>query len=211
MIRQIAKPLSLLTLLAQLTACAITQAPAPVEDRGPGSTQPGANAPVPRNEDGVEVYAVPARPGGAYQERSVPLDQPAPAPVENPQAYNATRPDTFNTDNSQQSPAVVALLDSAGAAVGAGNLDGAAASLERALRIEPRNAAIWQRLADVRLRQQQPAQAEAMAVKSNTLAGGDRKLMAGNWRIIAAARNMQGDAGGAQEAEARAAQLSSPY
>jgi predicted Zn-dependent protease len=90
----------------------------------------------------------------------------------------------------------------------AGDADGAAASLERALRIDSRDARLWQRLAVVRLQQGHPVQAEAMAVRSNGLARGDRALMARNWRIIAEARRMAGDEAGAREADARANALS---
>jgi tetratricopeptide (TPR) repeat protein len=83
----------------------------------------------------------------------------------------------------------------------------AAALLERALRIEPRNAALWHNLAAVRLSQQRYSQAESLALRSNSLAGADRKLQADNWRVIAAARGGRGDQAGARRAEDRAARL----
>ncbi|MEJ2154345.1 MAG: tetratricopeptide repeat protein [Desulfobacteraceae bacterium] len=51
-------------------------------------------------------------------------------------------------------------------------VDEARANLERAVRIEPRNPLLWQELARVQLEQGQYRQAENMAAKSNTLAGG---------------------------------------
>jgi tetratricopeptide (TPR) repeat protein len=104
-------------------------------------------------------------------------------------------------------PAVVALLQSSRQQAQAGQPARAAALLERALRIEPRNAALWHNLAAVRLSQQRYAQAESLALRSNSLAGTDRKLQAANWRLIAAARRGQGDQAGARRAEERAAQL----
>jgi tetratricopeptide (TPR) repeat protein len=101
----------------------------------------------------------------------------------------------------------VALLDSAANHVGSGQLDNAAADLERALRIEPRNAAIWHDLGQIRLHQRQYDQAEAMASKSNALSGNNRSLQARNWRLIAVARRSQGDSAGADAADARAVQL----
>jgi predicted Zn-dependent protease len=83
----------------------------------------------------------------------------------------------------------------------AGQLDHSAANLERALRISPRNPVLWQRLAEVHLRQGDPYQAEAMAIKSNSLTGSDPQLARNNWRIIAHARRLQGNAQGAGEAE----------
>jgi tetratricopeptide (TPR) repeat protein len=102
------------------------------------------------------------------------------------------------------SPAVVALLENAEEQQRTGQYDSAAATLERALRIEPDNAHLWHELAKVRLRQQQWAQAEQMAMKSLRLATGDRLLAAANWRLIAAARQGSGDLAGSREAERQA-------
>lgn len=104
-------------------------------------------------------------------------------------------------------PAVVALLDTARVDADAGRVDAAAASLERALRIEPRNAVLWHELASVRLRQGQSDQAASLAAKSNTLAGANRALKAKNWRLIAHARNERGDINGANDASLKAEAL----
>lgn len=124
-----------------------------------------------------------------------PSETAAPAPVEQPSAA------------PQGNQAVVALLDSAANHVGSGQLDKAASDLERALRIEPRNAAIWHDLGQIRLHQQQYDQAEAMASKSNALASSNRSLQARNWRLMSVARRSRGDAAGADAAEAQAVQL----
>jgi predicted Zn-dependent protease len=105
------------------------------------------------------------------------------------------------------SQSVVALLDSADKYVRSNQLDKAGAALERALRIEPRNAGIWHDLAQIRLHQGQYQQAESLANNSSSLAGGNRALQARNWRLMAAARKASGNTAGAEEAEARAAQL----
>ncbi|MFC1684171.1 tetratricopeptide repeat protein [Pseudomonadota bacterium] len=89
----------------------------------------------------------------------------------------------------------------------AGDLVGAASNLERALRIEPRNAHLWNQLAHVRLSQQQFGQAADLAAKSNSLAGADRWLRRDNWQLIAKARRQTGDLGGARTAEQKAASL----
>ncbi len=181
----------LLTLILVLTmaGCA-TESPAPVEDRSNGTTHRSETQAAPQT-DGVEVFPA----------QSAPLTQQSmPQPLE-------TRPAPQAAPPRPQSPAVVALLDNADRQAGSGNLDSAAAALERALRIEPRNASLWQRLADIRLRQKQPDQAESLALKSNTLAVGDAATQAGNWRIIAKARRSRGDAAGASQAESRAVAL----
>src|SRR5512139_3817794 len=89
--------------------------------------------------------------------------------------------------------AVIALLDRAHLDAGAGRPDAAGATLERALRIEPRNARLWHELAQLRLAQGQYAQAVALAQKSNSFAGTQRRLQAMNWRVIAQARIAQGN------------------
>lgn len=117
------------------------------------------------------------------------------------------------TTQSQMPPrpsdntAVQALLNKAHADTAAGRLDAAEAGLERALRIEPRNPVLWQELARVRLDQRQYGQAENLAAKSNALAGGNRYLLAENWRIIGEARNRRGDLEGARAAFAKAREL----
>lgn len=112
-----------------------------------------------------------------------PPSAPAPAPVPPPAARS-------------ENIAVAGLMENARADVAAGRLSNAAASLERALRIEPRNPRLWQELARVRLRQGQYAQAESLAARSNAWAGGDHALRAENARIIAEARELSGRSGG---------------
>lgn len=103
-------------------------------------------------------------------------------------------------------PPVLALLDEAEGSRQSGQLDAAAAALERAIRIQPRNALLWHRLAAVRLQQQQPGLAEDLAKKSLILAGGDAALTKQNWTLIAEARRLRGDTAGADEAASRATQ-----
>jgi cytochrome c-type biogenesis protein CcmH/NrfG len=96
--------------------------------------------------------------------------------------------------------AVVALLDTAHSQSSSGKFEAAGVSLERALRIEPYNPRLWQELARVRFGQGQYREAENLALKSNTLAGGDRTLLTENWRLIGQARTRLGDYQGAQAA-----------
>ncbi|MFL6572483.1 MAG: tetratricopeptide repeat protein [Burkholderiales bacterium] len=103
--------------------------------------------------------------------------------------------------------AVAGLMESARADAAAGKLSTAAASIERALRIEPRNPRLWQELARVRLQQGQLVQAENVAARSNSFAGSDSALRAENWRLIAQAREARGDADGARAARDSAEKL----
>jgi Tfp pilus assembly protein PilF len=105
-------------------------------------------------------------------------------------------------------PAVVSLLNTASAQSRAGDNARAAATLERAITIEPNNAWLWHRLAEVRIKEGRLDQAAGLAAKSNALAGTDRSLQAENWKLIAEARRRQGDAGGAATAASEAARLS---
>lgn len=60
----------------------------------------------------------------------------------------------------------------------------AAAFLERALRIEPRNGFLWHRLARVRMYQGQYSLAENLIQKSNALAGDDQDLLQKNQQLL---------------------------
>ena len=103
--------------------------------------------------------------------------------------------------------AVVALLDRADNYRQAGDIGNEAATIERALRIDPRNARLWHRLAAARLDQGKPQQAEQLALKSNALSAGDTRLQASNWKLVARARWSKNDSAGARAAEEKAGEL----
>jgi len=109
-----------------------------------------------------------------------PVSEQSPPPVE-----QAPPPQAQPRENT----AIAGLMESARADAAGGRLPNAAASLERALRIEPRNPRLWQELARVRLQQGEFAQAESMAARSNSWAGADSTLRAENQRIIEDARS----------------------
>jgi Tfp pilus assembly protein PilF len=111
---------------------------------------------------------------------------PQPAPVETSPPPPVEQPAPSST--ARESVAVAGLMDSARSDAGAGRLAEAAATLERALRIEPRNPRLWQELAHLRLQQGDFPQAESLAQRSNSWAGSDTALRAENARIIEQAR-----------------------
>lgn len=108
---------------------------------------------------------------------TAPEPEPAPEPAPPPPV-----------SQKQETIAVAGLMESARADVAAGRLATAAASLERALRIEPRNPRLWHDLAQVRLRQGQFAQAASLAQRSNAWVGSDTALREANDRVIEQAR-----------------------
>ena len=101
-------------------------------------------------------------------------------------------------------PAVERLMASARADEAASRLGSAEATIERALRIAPRDPRLWQQLARIRLQQGEYRQAESLAARSNTWAGGDNALRAENWSLIAQARDALGDSAGARAAQRNA-------
>ncbi|MGR9037638.1 MAG: tetratricopeptide repeat protein [Gammaproteobacteria bacterium] len=106
--------------------------------------------------------------------------------------------------SSSLSPAVGALMLAANENSQKGNIDTAAASIDRALKIEPRNPALYYKLALIRLKQSKPLEAENLAKKSALLAAGDRQLKKHSWLLIAHAREMRRDFKGARDARAKA-------
>jgi len=168
---------------------------APVEDRT-GSPNDNANY-------GNQVIEQPDSSATTTQARayvappsSSPVTAPTPAPVTGTQSQS-----------TRTNPAATSLVSIADAKVKGGQYDQAAASLERALRHDAKNADIWSRLAEVRLLQQDYSQAESTALKSNALSGNNKSLMSRNWRLISKSRRLRGDGVGADEAEVKAYQL----
>ena len=181
--------------------------PQPVVPRTPRaapSSTPAPAAPAAPSKSTVAL-APPPTVAPEPEPEPEPIQPPAPPPAP-PSTPPADLPPAEITREGNQ--AVAALLESADQYVKSKQLDKAGAALERALRIEPRNAGIWHDLAQIRLHQGQYQQAESLASKSNNLAGGNRGLQSSNWKVIASARKAAGNSLGAEEAEARASQFS---
>jgi Flp pilus assembly protein TadD len=132
---------------------------------------------------------------------TLPETPPAAPPVSTPETAPPTQPEAPPPPIARpETTAVAGLMESARNDADAGKLSTAAAALERALRIEPRNPRLWQELARVRLQQRQFVQAESTAARSNSFAGNDGALRAENWRLIAQSREARGDEEGARAA-----------
>lgn len=81
-----------------------------------------------------------------------------------------------------------------------GDMDAAIRAIERTVDVEPDDAVLWSRLAELRLQAGQAAMAEELAMRSNSLTSGNRLLRYRNWLIIEAARREQGDQEGSDAA-----------
>jgi cytochrome c-type biogenesis protein CcmH/NrfG len=124
-----------------------------------------------------------------------------------PQQRLPSSPPHSFTPKSQASnnPVVVSLLSSASQFEAQGNLGRAVASIERGLRIAPKDAHLWKHLARIRLQQNRTHQAILLSKKSIRFAGGNTNLLADNWLVIAEALKRQGDLNGAVDAKEKAA------
>lgn len=142
----------LLTTTGLLTACAsyvpVNEQPAPVERSEPDNEATPAlvGPPVPTPEPPAERPSTPS--------------SPAPAAPQDPPPATASS----------------TLLASVDAAIAEGDLERAAAVSERALRISPRDALIWYRLANIRYQQQHYADARGLARRALSYAGADASL-----------------------------------
>jgi Flp pilus assembly protein TadD len=86
------------------------------------------------------------------------------------------------------SAATQALLTQSRGHQAAGRYEQAAASIERALRIEPRQPLLWLELGNIRLKEGDFAQAEGMGRKALSLSAGDSALTARAEQLIATAK-----------------------
>jgi Flp pilus assembly protein TadD len=91
---------------------------------------------------------------------------------------STAQPRSNPTKMRQENAASAALLEQSRDERVAGNYADAAVSIERALRIDPNNPALWIELAEIKAAAGDFEQAEMMARKALTLAGSDRSIMA---------------------------------
>lgn len=88
-----------------------------------------------------------------------------------------------------------------------GQIDRAFTTAERAIRIDPKNAKLWNLLARIQLERSNFIQAEQLSRKSNLLSRDDRALQAENWRIISKALDQRGEKAEAKKALRKAWEL----
>lgn len=139
--------------------------------------EPTARTPEAPVTPGNRVPATSAtRPDGAVV---IPPGGEAPQPV-------GTRRDPRSTQPTarQEIPASAVLIEQSRDERASGSYAEAAATIERALRIDPNNPALWIELAEIKAAERDYDQAEMMARKALTLAGSDRSIMARAERLL---------------------------
>ena len=129
-------------------------------------------------------------------ETTAKAPEPAPAPV-------APSP-PVSTRHYQLGAATGALVAQAQTAGGHGDYLTAMSTLERAVRIEPRNPLVWIEMAKVRLAAGEAQQAESVARKAVALSEGDQRTSNEAWKQVALALKAQNRNPEAAAAEARA-------
>lgn len=190
-----------------VTGCAGTGGAIPVVDSGrsvSNDDRPGMPpvAPIPSQRDPV-VVLVPDGAGGSRPVESWPVESSDAEPVRSEPSRPSSSGSGLQPDEQLDGP-VLALLTSARQQEGQGDLNAASASLERAMRIAPREPQVLHQLAQVRLAQGDAAQAEQLAQRALSYADGRPTLQASLWQLIAEAREKQGNRSGAEQARERA-------
>jgi tetratricopeptide (TPR) repeat protein len=104
-------------------------------------------------------------------------------------------------------PATLSLVAQAHKQSQGGDYDQAAATLERALRIEPSNPLLWIELGEVRLGEKNADQADSMGRKALSLATGDTQAQSAAWRLIADSLRARNRNQEAADADGKAAGL----
>ena len=142
-------------MLMLLTACPSLRAPPPDFPEGPSAPSGAPGSAQP----------VPSTPNAP-----APPGEPPPRPV--PKQYRL-------------GPASTALVAQAHKQMTGGDFGLAAATIERAMRIEPDNPLLWIELGRVRYTSGDYSQADSMGHKALALATGDVQAQASAWRLIA--------------------------
>lgn len=181
--------------------------PGPLRDVGEG-----ASAVVNQGEESSVVTVMtppeaglPAIAAGEYPSTPIQVDAGSGADLFDSPAAIAVDPVPEVTSASRTIAAPVqALLNTAQQQRANGDLNGAASSLERALRIAPQEPQVLYRLSEIRLMQGDAAQAEQLAQRGLSYSSGRAGLQAGLWDLIAEARDKQGNSQGAAEARQKA-------
>ena len=168
-------------LLAVAAGCSLLSSP----ERAPAPVAPAAASPATTGSSAVSPPPVP------HASPMPPAEPLPPSSAPSPQ-------------HPELSPAAHALLAQAQTQQSEGDALGAASTLERAVRIEPRNPTLWTELARLRLATGEAPQAESLARKAVALSSGNPRAASEAWRVVADSLKAQRRNAEAREAEARA-------
>ena len=172
--------ISVLAAASLLSACSLFHSS---QAGSPASTAPGPST------------TTPSQPGTAQPEPGTPTPAVPEPPRPPPKQFKL-------------SPATAALVAQAHKQETGGDYAPAAATLERALRIEPENPLLWIELGQIRLSEGNAAQADSMGHKALALATGDAQAQASAWRLIADSLRARQRNQEAADADKKAATLS---
>jgi tetratricopeptide (TPR) repeat protein len=178
------------------------------QEQGQGQNQP-AQAPSAASQESLETGEVPS----AAEPEALPSTQHYSSPgLSIEPAIVAPPPPPIPSFSPLESfaplsPAVNALTLAANQNSKSGNIESATTTIERAIRIEPRNATLYYKLALLKLKQSKPRLAEDLAKKAAILASNDIQLKKHSWLLVARAREVQGDLDGGKEARTKAAKF----
>jgi len=187
--KKVISTLGILTVLTLTTGCA-TSWPNPYETPEPVIVAAPTAEPevIPEPEPAV-LETIPLPDSGVITTPLPEPEAPPPPPVIEPEPELA---------------AVVALRGQAADSMAAGEPELAAATIERAIRIQPRNPVLWLDLAAIRFAQQEFAQSESTAKRALSYASGRNDISYDAWILIANSRYARNDREGGERAEAQA-------
>ena len=138
----------------------------------------------------------PGVPAADSRPPAVSAPTPAPEPTAPPRRESVPVP--------EEGKAAGTLLANARQNVQAGQFNQAEMMLERALRLEPRNARLWHEMAQVKYGQKDYGQVVQFCIKSNSLAGKDYGLIKQNWLLMENAYLQLGEPEKAKQARSKA-------
>jgi tetratricopeptide (TPR) repeat protein len=132
---------------------------------------------------------------GPSAEPEQPAEEPSPAP-------DAQQDEPARPARDARAP-TLALLRQSERSADDGDLEGAIAYVERAIRLNSRDASLWLRLARLQLAAERPSTAEQLAHKAIALAGARGEEQRQGWLLVADALEAQGDDEAAARIRAR--------
>jgi tetratricopeptide (TPR) repeat protein len=141
-------------------------------------------------------------------ERTPPVSMPDPTPA---LPADLSQPPPFTPEPEpglsrrsvpvpQEGKTAGTLLASARQSMQSGQFNQAEMTLERALRVEPRNARLWHEMAQIKFGKKEYQQTVQFCIKSNSLAGKDYELIQKNWQLMEMAYLEMGDPEKARQA-----------